>query len=48
LQAAFLRCYDQSGLAAQIDYQKMPAHVADEEDRRWLNDELVKAKLRGK
>ena len=48
LQAAFLRCYDQSGLGAQIDYQRSPAHVTDEEDRRWLNDELVKAKLRGK
>jgi hypothetical protein len=48
LQAAFLRCYDQSGLASQIDYQKMPAGVTQEEDRRWLHELLVQAKIRDK
>ncbi len=48
LQAAFIRCYDHSGLGAQIDYQKTPVCLTDAEDRRWLHDELVKAKLRGK
>jgi hypothetical protein len=48
LQAAFARCYDQSGLANQIDYQKTPPTVREEEDRRWLNELLVQMKIRGK
>ncbi len=48
LQAAFARCYDQSGLGSQIDYQKTPVCIKEEEDRRWLNDLLVQMKIRGK
>lgn len=48
LQAAFLRCYDQSGLGHQIDYQTTPACVTEEEDRRWVNELLTSAKIRGK
>jgi len=48
LQAAFARCYDQSGLGAQVDYQKPPTCVTEEEDRRWLHDLLVQMKIRGK
>ena len=35
-------------ISGPIDYQKTPVCLMDEEDRRWLHDELVKAKLRGK
>jgi len=46
LQAAFARCYDHGNFCAQIDYMQTPAIIASEEDRRWINDLLVQAKLR--
>lgn len=46
LQAAFARCYDHGNFSAQIDYMQTPAIITSEEDRRWINDLLVQAKLR--
>src|SRR5262245_20129744 len=48
LQAAFARCYDQGGFAAQIDYQKTPPAVKADEDQRWVHDLLVQMKMRPK
>jgi hypothetical protein len=46
LQAAFTRCFDQGGFAAQIDYLKDPPTALGEEDRKWLNDLLKQQKMR--
>src|SRR4051812_17430210 len=46
LQAAFARCYDQGGFAANIDYKRDPGLPLSEEDRRWLNDLLKQQKVR--
>ncbi|HZU38358.1 MAG TPA: DUF4058 family protein [Gemmataceae bacterium] len=46
LQAAFTRCYDQSGLAAQIDYSRDPVVVLADDDRQWLEQVLMQQKLR--
>ncbi len=40
LSTAFMRCYDQGGFAAKIDYKRDPTAPLLEEDRRWLNDVL--------
>lgn len=41
LQAAFTRCYDSVGYAAQIDYERDPTVPLEPEDRQWL-DEILK------
>jgi len=46
LQAAFARCYDQGGFAAQIDYHRDPALPLNDEDRNWLDELLKEQKLR--
>lgn len=46
LQAAFARCYDHGNFCAQIDYMQTPAIMRDDDDRRWINELLVQAKLR--
>jgi hypothetical protein len=46
LQAAFTRSFDQGGFAAKIDYQRDPATMLCEEDRKWLADLLRQQKVR--
>jgi hypothetical protein len=46
LHAAFTRCYDQGGFAAQIDYRRDPPMTLNDEDRGWLVDLLKEQKLR--
>jgi hypothetical protein len=46
LQAAFTRCYDQSGLVSQIDYSRDPAVILADDDRQWLEQVLMQQKLR--
>ena len=46
LHTAFTRCYDQSGFATKIDYQRDPTAPLGDEDRRWLDDVLKQQKLR--
>lgn len=48
LQAAFTRSFDQGGFGAQLDYQSGPKSVAEDADRRWIDDMLVHLKLRSK
>jgi hypothetical protein len=46
LCAAFTRCYDQSGFAAKIDYQRDPSTTLSPAERTWLDDLLKQQKLR--
>ncbi len=46
LQAAFVRCYDQGGFAAMVDYKRDPATLLKEDDRTWLQDLLKQQKYR--
>jgi hypothetical protein len=46
LHAAFVRCYDQGGFAALIDYQRDPAVRLADDDRQWLHEVLRQQKLR--
>jgi hypothetical protein len=46
LHTAFTRAYEQGGFAGKIDYQKDPATLLNEEDRRWLQELLCQQKLR--
>jgi hypothetical protein len=48
LQAAFARCYDLGGFAAQLDYAKTPSAVTEDADVRWVHDLLVQLKMRPK
>ncbi len=48
LQAAFARCYDLGGFAAQLDYRKTPPAVTEDTDVRWVHDLLVQLKMRPK
>lgn len=46
LQTAFTRCFDQSGLAAKIDYRREPPMRVADADRAWLDELLKQHKLR--
>jgi hypothetical protein len=46
LHIAFTRAFDQSGFAAQIDYQRDPPVPLSDEDRRWVHDHLKQHQLR--
>jgi hypothetical protein len=46
LQAVFARCFDQGNFLTQIDYKKEPKSVQNEDDRRWIHDTLLQAKIR--
>lgn len=46
LHAACARAYDQGNFAGKIDYQRDPATLLSDDDRRWLDEHLKKEKLR--
>ena len=46
LQAAFARCYDQGGFAANIDYKRAPSVPLGDDDKRWLDELLKQQKVR--
>lgn len=48
LQTTFARCFDQGSFGQQIDYRKDPPAVTLDEDRTWVNEVLIQAKIRGK
>jgi uncharacterized protein DUF4058/DUF2934 family protein len=47
LHTALTGCYDEGGFAAKIDYQRDPPIPLKDEDRRWLDDILIRQNLRG-
>lgn len=46
LQIAFNWAYESGGFGSQIDYQRPPNYVTNEEDLRWIDDMLVEANVR--
>jgi hypothetical protein len=46
LQQTFGKCFDESNFGAKIDYKRDPALKLDDDDRKWIAEELKKNKLR--
>jgi hypothetical protein len=46
LQAAFVRCYDQGGFAAMLNYKRDPSPVTKEDHRVWMQELLKQQKFR--